>query len=154
MSLYFNSVFPDTPSLSRKTNARFPNNDSVSRKTPLVFPNNEALTRQTVVSFPLTKYFSTDIASMFTDIEMMLVSFGWLTFFMSEFADESPARERDCSDLTIRKTLICAFFCAGYSGGDPLGATSRILAARTPCLEPKRERNPHSGFSRIPKVVR
>jgi hypothetical protein len=66
-------VFPNKATLSRKTGADPPNNESVSRKSLSDLPKKLSLSRETPLNFPLTKYFSTDIIPMFTDIETMSV---------------------------------------------------------------------------------
>jgi hypothetical protein len=75
MSPHFNTETADTTVLSRKTALHLPLTEAVSRKTLLDLPLTGAVSRKTSSDFPLTELFSTDVASMFTDIATMSVTF-------------------------------------------------------------------------------
>jgi hypothetical protein len=66
-------VLPDTASLLFNPATRLPNNEPVIRKPLLDLPKTAAVIRKTSLNLPVTELFSTDIASMFADIETMSV---------------------------------------------------------------------------------
>jgi hypothetical protein len=98
-----------------------PNTEPVIHKSLLKLPKTAAAFRKTSLELPRTELFSTDIASMFADIETMSVIKIQITYFISEFAANSSLTGRRCSVLAIREIPSCRVSCDMYSGGDPLG---------------------------------